>query len=249
MEKFSVKQLAKLAGVTVRTLHYYDEIGLLKPAYRAESKYRYYGKEELLKLQQILLYREMDFALSQITEILNDPGFDLEKALTDHLKRLKEKKKSVSMLIATVERTIVEFKNDRKMNYQEMYKGFSSQEEGEKLTAEAKQKWGEESINASHKKILSMNKKEWEDLQAETESVTNGMAKLMGTAVDSEVVQKMIARHYKVMASHFDVTLEIYRNIGIMYVEDERFTAYFEKYAPGLALFMCDAILTFCKDK
>ena len=99
MKKYSAKELSNLAGVSVRTLHYYDEIGLLKPAIRTEAKYRWYGEEELLKLQQILFYKELDFSLKEIIAILNDPDFDLIKALESHQLALLSKQDNIFFLL------------------------------------------------------------------------------------------------------------------------------------------------------
>ncbi|MCD6065361.1 MAG: mta [Bacteroidetes bacterium] len=247
MEKFSVNRLAKLAGVSVRTLHHYDEIGLLKPAIRAESKYRYYGKEELLRLQQILLYKEMDFTLAQIAEILDDPDFDLLKALGEHRKQLQRKKQRMAALLQTVDKTIVQLKT-KKMNYEEMYKGFGK-EKFEAYTKEAKERWGEETINQSHKKILAMDKKDWEALKQRGEDINKALTAAMDLKPEDAGVQELIRQHYEMMGCHFDVTKEIYRGLGSMYVEDERFTAYYEKYRPGLAAFLRDAIHLFCANK
>lgn len=110
MTKYSVKQVSKLAGVSVRTLHHYDKIGLLKPSERAESKYRYYYRNDLLKLQQILFYKELGFQLSQIQDILSEEDFDLMKALEFQRKELLKKADGLKQLIQTLDKTIVELK-------------------------------------------------------------------------------------------------------------------------------------------
>jgi DNA-binding transcriptional MerR regulator len=244
MDRFSVNRLAKLAGVSVRTLHHYDEIGLLKPSLRAESKYRYYGEEELLRLQQILLYKEMDFTLAQIAEILDDPDFDLLKALSEHKKQLKKKKERMTVLLKTVDKTIVQLKK-KKMNYEELFKGIPK-EQADAWTKEAKERWGAETIEKSHQKLLAMDKKDFEALKKRGDDVTRALAASMHLRLDDAKVQELIARHYELMGCYFDVIPEIYRNLGIMYVEDERFTATYEKYAKGLAVFVRDAIQVFC---
>src|ERR1043165_7861872 len=129
MERFTVNQLAVLAGISVRTLHHYDQIGLLRPGERSGSNYRYYSRKELLRLQQILLYRELEIPLSQIAEILDDPGFDLLEALRHHKEELKKKKQRMTELIATIDSTIDHLKTkNEKMDYNEMYKGFSKEQ-------------------------------------------------------------------------------------------------------------------------
>mgnify|MGYP000865807544 FL=1 len=110
MKKYSAKGLSKLAGVSVRTLHHYDEIGLLKPAIRTEAKYRLYGENELLKLQQILFFKELDFSLKEIIDILDDPDFDLTVALESHKQALISKQERISVMLNTIEKTVLNLK-------------------------------------------------------------------------------------------------------------------------------------------
>jgi DNA-binding transcriptional MerR regulator len=116
MNKFSVKGLAKLAGVSVRTLHHYDKIGLLRPAVRTDANYRYYSEKELLRLQQIMLYKELDFSLSQIAEILDDPEFDILNAMQEHKAALQKRKERIGQLLQTIDSTIDQLKNKNKKN-------------------------------------------------------------------------------------------------------------------------------------
>ncbi|MEO6306134.1 MAG: MerR family transcriptional regulator, partial [Bacteroidia bacterium] len=161
MDKISVNKLAKLAGVSVRTLHHYDKIGLLKPSVRTDSNYRYYGKEELLRLQQILFYKELDLSLTQIAEILDDPGFDTINALHSHKQEMQKRKDRFEQLLLTIDKTIINLKNKtEKMNYEEMYKGFGK-EKAEAYKKEAIEKWGKDTVADSEKKILAMDKTEW----------------------------------------------------------------------------------------
>jgi len=129
MTHYSVKQLSKLAGVSVRTLHHYDRIGLLKPAFRSEKGYRFYERAELLQLQQILFYKELDFPLKEIGEIINNPNFDLITALEFHKNQLKLRSTRLAELLATIEKTIIELKTKNEvMKDNEIYKGFTAEE-------------------------------------------------------------------------------------------------------------------------
>jgi DNA-binding transcriptional MerR regulator len=247
MERFSVNQLAKLAGVSVRTLHHYDEIGLLKPSVRSETKYRYYGKDELLRLQQIMLYKELDFTLAQIAEILDDPDFNILKALHDHKLELQRRKKRMDALMKTVDKTIKQLKTKiEKMNYEEMYKGFTK-EQAEAYKKEAIERWGEKTIHDSEKRILAMNKGEWEVLKQKGDNIYKSLAKLMHLDPADKKVQSLIKEHYDMTGKFFDVTLEIYKNLGTMYVEDDRFKAFYDKYDKDLAVFLRNAIHVYCK--
>ncbi len=242
MEQFSVHKLATLAGVSVRTLHHYDKIGLLKPSGRSESKYRYYKKAELLRLQQILLYKELDFTLAQITDILDDPGFDLLQAMQQHKKELQKRKSRMAVLLSTIDNTIHQLKNkNQKMDYNEMYKGFSK-EQAEALQKEAAEKWGAETIAKSNKRILSMSKGDWAALKQKGEDINIALATNMSLKPGDLKIQELIQQHYEMTGCYFDVTPEIYKKLGTMYVEDERFKAYYEKYKKGLAEFIRDAI-------
>jgi DNA-binding transcriptional MerR regulator len=249
MEKFSVRQLASLATVSVRTLHHYDKIGLLKPSLRAESGYRYYGRAELFRLQQILLYRELDFPLARIMQLLDEEGFDLVKALEEQHSELKKQKARLSLLLLTIEKTMNHLKTkNNNMNYEELYKGFSK-EQAEAYRKEASARWGVKTIEDSHQRLMSMDKKDWEALKQKGEDLNAALVKIMHLSPSDKQVQTLIEEHYAMTGRYFEVTPEIYRNLGRMYVEDERFKAYYDRYDKGLAAFLRDAIHAFCEDK
>ena len=249
MEKFSVNQLAKLADVSVRTLHHYDKIGLLKPSLRSESNYRYYGEPELLRLQQILLYRELDLPLASIRDILDEEGFDLAKALKEHQRELKKRKERISRLLLTVEKTIIHLKTKNKhMNYKELYEGFSK-EQAEAMHTEASERWGKDTIDKSHERLMALDKKDWEALKQKGEDLNRALLTLMHLKPADTKVQQLIQEHYDMTGQHFDVTPEIYSKLGKMYVDDERFKAYYDKHDKGLAVFLRDAIQVFCANQ
>ncbi len=246
MDKVSVNKLAKLAGVSVRTLHHYDKIGLLKPLERTDSKYRYYGKDELLRLQQILFYKELGISLGQVAVILDDPDFDVIKALASHKTELQKRKARFEELLLTIDKTIINLKNKtEKMNYEEMYKGFGK-EKAEALKKEASEKWGADVIADSEKKILAMDKTEWNALLQKGEDINKALTKIIALPAGDKKVQALIKEHYAMMGRFFNVTIAIYRNLGTMYVEDERFKANYDKHHPDLAEFLKDAIHVFC---
>lgn len=246
MEKFTVNQLAKLAGVSVRTLHHYDEIGLLKPSLRGENRYRFYGKEELIRLQQILLYKELDIPLVQIGEILDDPAFDVMLALEQHKASLQVRVGKINQLLHTIDQTIFQLKNQtQKMNYDELYKGFSK-EQAEAYEREATERWGEQ-VAESKERIKNMTKAEWGALMQEGEDINAALVKLMNLPVENEQVQTLVKRHFAMIGQHYTITPEIYKGLAEMYVADERFTAYYDKHAPGLAAFLSEAMLFFVK--
>src|SRR5207247_1449009 len=128
---YTVKQLSDLAGVSVRTLHYYDEIGLLKPECYGANGYRFYGDEALLRLQQILFFKELDFSLDEISEIVSNPGFDMIAALRTHKKALQQRQTKLSRLIRTVDQTIQHLQGTAKMEQADMFEGFSEEQQEE----------------------------------------------------------------------------------------------------------------------
>ncbi|MFK8004819.1 MAG: MerR family transcriptional regulator [Saprospiraceae bacterium] len=248
MHKYSVQQLSKLAGVSVRTLHYYDRINLLKPAKRSEKNYRFYGKAELLKLQQILFYKNLDFSLKKIAEILNDPDFDFLKALEFHQVELLRKADQMQQLLITVDKTIHSLKNKKNMmTDKELYKGFS-QEEIDSMRNEVKKRWGAKELLDVEERIRKMGKDGWEDHKAKGEEINQLLAELMDLHPSEEQVQQAVAIHFKHLNFYYEVSKERYEGLGKMYVEDERFKAHYEKYRDGLAMFLRDAIFVFCQN-
>ena len=243
MEKFSVKQLAELAGISVRTLHHYDEIGLLKPTIRTEAKYRYYSKEDLLRLQQIMFYRELDIPLAQIGEILDDENFNVHDALVQHKKELQKRKKRMGELIATIDNTIKQLKNTT-MNYNEMYKGFTT-EQAEAYEKEAKERWGHERVEESKARASKLSPEQMDKLRREPDEINVEMAKLMHLPVSDEKVQQLIKWHFAWVGNFYEVSPEIYKCLGEMYVSDERFKANYEKHKEGLAEYFREAMLYF----
>lgn len=134
MKIYTIKQLADLAGVSVRTLHYYDQIGLLRPHKRSESNYRYYSSFEALKLQQILFYRELDYSLEEVRTLLEDPHFNFEMSLTSHKKALKNKLTTIKTMLKTIDHTLYQLNHNNTITDDELYAGFKSNEEGLYLT-------------------------------------------------------------------------------------------------------------------
>ncbi len=247
MEKFSVKQLAKLAGLSVRTLHDYDAIALLQPMSRTGAGYRFYGREQILRLQQIMFYRELQFPLAEIAAILDGENFDMLQALENHKVMLLQKHARLETLLNTIDMTIEQLINKtEKMDYNEMYKGFSK-EQIEAYEKEAKGKWGEQVIEDSKQKVMNMGKGNFEALQQETEDINTSLAAVMHMAAGSPEVQALVKRHYAMVSNYFDVTPQIYRGMAKMYVEDSRFSAYYERYKTGLAEFLSKGMLHYCE--
>ncbi len=199
MKTYTVKDVSKLSGVSVRTLHHYDEIGLLKPAFTGQNRYRYYGHAELLRLQQILLHRELDIPLADIGAILDDPKFDQLSALQLQREKLAEQAKRYARLIRTIDRTIASLSGDRTMTDVDLYGGISPEKQAE-YTAWLIEKFGgdlPERIAVSQKKYDSLGVAEKAALMDELREVEAAWAEAMarGIAADSPALDPVLRRH------------------------------------------------------
>lgn len=246
MSTYTVKQLSTLAGVSVRTLHHYDQIGLLKPERRSESGYRYYGRQELLRLQQILFFKEMDLPLGQIREILDDPIFDLLESLQGHRKQIRQRITRLHTLLSTIDKTILELKNKKEMiTDKELYEGFS-EEQAKTYRQEAIHRWGQEKVDEVENRLKKLSRGEWKDIKQEGEEVTKLLAELMDHQPANTLVQKAIGQYHRHLNNFYEVSEERYRALSDMYVQDDRFRAHYEKYRIGLAEFIRQAIHIYC---
>ncbi len=244
-QQYSVKQLAALAGVSIRTLHHYDEIGLLKPASRTEKGYRYYQNGELLRLQQILFYKTLGYSLEEIKPILDKEDFDLITALQSHKVVLQERVDNMNKLMVTIDKTISELKNQEGMiTDKEMYDGFSPKEISSRKS-ETKERWPEESVHVE-KKIREMSKTAWSDTKQEGDEINLWLSNLIHKPVNDIEVQKVIQLHFHHLNKFYAVSEERYRALATMYLEDERFKAHYEGVKPGLATFLHQGIQQFC---
>lgn len=250
MKKYSAKGLSKLAGVSVRTLHNYDEIGLLKPAIRTEANYRLYGENELLKLQQILFFKELDFSLKEIIDLLDDPDFDLIKALESHKQALISKQKRISVMLNTVEKTVSNLKNKKMTTSEELYECFSK-EEGMKNRNKSIEKYGKEKVETSENYLKKLSKEQLEHLKFEQKEVFENLFDLSAKEPESEGVQLVIARHYKNIRKFWgtdgssDSQWKQYKGLGELYITDEQFTIINGKAQPEFARFLSKAMTHF----
>jgi DNA-binding transcriptional MerR regulator len=251
MEGYSVKKLAKLAGVSVRTLHLYDQLGLLKPRTRTQARYRLYGETELLRLQQILFYKELDFPLQAIKAILDDPDFDFLGALQSHKAALQARRDRLATLLVTVDNTIAKLKGEPNMlTHEELYEGFP-RERAEAYRQEAAQKWGADAVEKSEHHLRSLGKEAFARLKEESQEIWNTLIGMAGEDPASEAVQNQVARHYAVIRQFWgtagspDAQAEAYRGLGQLYGQDERYTAVDGQPNPAFAGFMSRAMSHF----
>ena len=239
-----ISEVAKLTGITVRTLHYYDEIGLLKPSEITEAGYRLYSREDLEILQQILFFRELDFPLSQIKEIMNNPNYDKEEALKKQKELLIQQRQRIEGLIKLIEKRI---EGDNNMSFKEFDMN-EIEENKKKYAKEVKERWGtSKAYEESEKKTSSYNKEKWGDINQETSEIFKGFAELRNSDPGSEEVQEVVRRWQKYITDNFyTCTNEILSGLGLMYVEDKRFKENLDKNGEGTAKLMEEAIKIYC---
>lgn len=244
---YTVQQLANLAGVSVRTLHHYDQIGLLHPSMRSPAGYRLYARPELLRLQQILFFKELDVPLAEIQRILDQPGFDPLAALKNHRRLLQGEADRLQRLLHTLDQTLMKWTEDiMTLTDEELYEGFT-QEQRERYPREARERYDPAVVAESERRLRKMSKAQWAALRQQGQDVTQRLADLADRAPGDPQVQAAIAEHHAHIGNFYTVTPEIYRGLGQLYVEHAEFRAYYEKYRPGLADFMCAAMLYFCE--
>jgi len=245
---YTVNQFAKLAGVSVRTLHYYDELGLLKPESVGANGYRNYGEASVLKLQQILFYRELELSLEEIKTILDSPDFDVLHALDSHREALQGRVRRLERLIQTVESTIHQLKGSKKMNAKGLFEGFS-EEEQKKYVQEAEQMYDPETVKASNRRWKAYSPAEKERILAEGKSIYTDLAKAMPKGASDPGVQAVIARWHNHLQYFWSPDDEQLLGLADLYNDDPRFKSNYEKVTPGLAAFMREAVKLYVKNR
>jgi DNA-binding transcriptional MerR regulator len=243
---FTVGELAKLTGVTVRTLHHYDEIGLVRPSGRSAGGYRLYDDSDVLRLQQVLLHRELGLPLEQIAAVLDAPGFARAEALRAQRAALVEKRDRLDGMLAAVDAALRLEEGTIDMKDQDvksMFEGFDHAQYEE----EAKQRWGgTDAYKESARRTKQYGKPEWEQIRGEAEAIYARLAELMaeGASPDDARCKGVVEAH----RAHIDrwfypCSKEMHVNLAEMYVSDPRFTANLDKVGPGFARFLRDAIV------
>ncbi|MBM3269201.1 MAG: MerR family transcriptional regulator [Candidatus Sericytochromatia bacterium] len=238
---YTVKRVADLAGVTVRTLHHYDRIGLLKPSAVSGAGYRLYGQADLARLQEILILRELDCDLARIRAILDAPAHDRRSALLQHRERLAARQDRIIGLIATLDRTIAAMEGGTEMSAEQLFEGFDDS----RYRAEAEQRWGKDVVADSYRRMERLSAQDRDAIKAEAEAIGTGFAGLVGRDPADPEVQAVAARHHAWVNRFWDCSPEAFRNLGQMYVDDARFTATYDRIRPGLAVFVRDAMAAF----
>ncbi len=248
---YTVKELANLSKISVRTLHFYDEIGLLKPAYHGKNGYRYYEEAELLRLQQILFFRELGFELKKIQKILSQSDYSQITALSIHRSFLKKQEERTQSLIKTIDKTIDHLKGVKKMSNQEIYQGFANEKQAnyERYLVNLCGDSAKEFIAKSQENTKEWVMSDYEKLKSDGDLISNQLVEELkaGNKANTPSVQAIIARHYQLIKSMENPTKELYIGMGQSYVEHPDFKEYFDLFDSRLPEFQAEAMKVYAE--
>lgn len=241
-----VKEVSHLSGISVRTLHHYDEIGLLKPESTSSSGYRLYSEDNLETLQQILFFRELDFPLKQIKGIIHSPSFDRKEALTLHRQTLLDKRKRIDKMIATIDKTTQYMKGDIHMSNKEKFAGFDFSDN--RYEEEARKRWGNKAVDKTNATISALSHDEQQSLGEEMTALFEQFATIRHLSPTSENAQSAMKEWYHFLnkTGHY-YSLAAFKGLSDIYVSDERFTKNIDQFGEGLAQFMCEAMTIYAE--
>ena len=245
---YTVRKLASLAGVTPRLLHYYDEIGLLPPAWIAENGYRCYDEGSLLRLQQILLYRELDLPLAEIKRILDGEAFDALNTLRGHQETLRQRIKRTEKLIASITDTIQYLEGKKEMDEIKMFEPFNEKQQAE-YEKEAMEKYDPEIVKASQQKWKSYSKEDKQRIGEEGNAVYRDFVLAIPKGPASPEAQDCVRRWRAHMAYFWEPNDEQCLGLADLYNDDPRFKANFDKIDPRLAVFVREAVKVYIMNK
>lgn len=246
---YKINEVSKLTGVSIRMLHHYDKIRLLEPSKRTDSNYRMYNDDDIARLYQILLFKELEFPLQEIKQILDDKDFNREEALKVQRNLIFEKKKRLERILESIDDTIENLggetmskNNFKAFGYEDVKK------HQEKYKEETEKRYGKsDAYRESQGKTSKYSKNDWENIMQEAGAIYEELYKLMDKDPSDEKVQELIQKWRNHITTNFyNCTIEIFRGLALMYVGDERFTKNIDKYGEGLAKFMSDAMNIYC---
>lgn len=249
---YTVKQLAEMSGVSVRTLHWYDEKGLLKPAYIGANHYRYYESEQLLQLQQILFFRELGLTLDEIQTLLEKDDFDKIDALLAHKSVLMHDIQRKHGLLNTIDKTISRLRGEGMMKDEELYHGFDKDKQAEYEQYMVKE-YGHEAetlLRESKRRTAKWDKDEWDEVKNAGDAIHQALAKAIDSRLDPESpeVQRIIERHFKLQNRFYTLTKEVYIGLTSLYAEHPDFAKFFDAYHPKMIDFIGKAMRFYAKE-
>jgi MerR family transcriptional regulator, thiopeptide resistance regulator len=241
----NVGEVAALAGVTVRTLHHYDRIGLLSPSGRTAAGYRRYSPADLDRLHQVLVYRELGFPLEEVATLLDDPAADPAEHLRRQHRLLLDRLERTRAVVAAVEKEMEARQMGISLTPEEKFELFG-ENYSEDYEREAEERWGDtEAWAQSQQRTRSYSKEDWVRVKEEVDDLNRRFVEAMraGVPADSEQAMDVAEQHRQHISRWFyDCPPEMHAGLGRMYVEDERFTAHYERRAPGLARYVSTAV-------
>lgn len=241
----TVKQVAKASGVSVRALHHYDHIGLLTPDV-GENGYRYYGQAEMLRLQQILFYRELGLTLAEIARILDDPGFDTRTALLDLRRRVEEEIVQCRDLAKTIDQTLASLDAGNDFVDHRLFHGVSADKQAQWEAEIVAQygKAGDAAIRHAKARMESLSPAQMLDFKAEINAIHANIVALIeaGGTPSSKATQDLISRHYRWVCRSWRPDVDAYASLGRLYVEHGDFRSMYDALHPGMAVFMAQAM-------
>ncbi|PCK20125.1 MerR family transcriptional regulator [Bacillus pumilus] len=239
-----VKEVAELFGISIRTLHHYDQIGLLTPKEVTDSRYRLYSEENLETLQQILFFRELGFALKEIKKMMHSPFFDRQEAFTLQRKMLIEKRNKFDKMIENIDKTLQHMAGETQFTNKERFKLMNMKLN--QYEEEARRSWGNQAIDEVNSKLKCLSKEEQIDLSDRWDRMFNKLASLRNYHPRSKEVQSAIKEWYDFLNENFShYSLDAFYGLGQLYIQDERFTKNIDRYGEGLASFMSEAMNVF----
>lgn len=248
---YTVKKLADVSGVSVRTLHFYDEIGILKPAYYTENGYRHYEEEQILTLQQILFFRELGMELKKIHSILNQSDFERLKALRSHEKFLLKEVDRKQKLIKTIQKTICRLKGESKMKDQELFSGFNPEKQEEYEEYLKNQLDDLPAFAEAKENVKNWKKSDWSDAAQGWDTICADLSQALEKqlAPASKEVQRITANHYKWLKQFWTPNRESYTGLGLNYTSFEWKKAFqnHDTQHPKLAEFLAKAMKVFAE--
>ncbi|MEG2983575.1 MAG: MerR family transcriptional regulator [Peptostreptococcaceae bacterium] len=247
---YKVNEVSKLSGISIRMLHHYDKIGILVPSKKTEKNYRLYSEEDIKRLYQILIFKELEFSLKDIKNILDDENFDREKALKLQRELIVKKKNRMEKIITSIDEVVDNMRGNERMS-KKNFEGFNYDQiksHKEKYDEETKKRYGDSNAYKEFKrKTASYVKGDWENISKEANHIYLQLSKLMDKDPGDKEVQKLVQNWRDHITNNFyDCKIEIFRGLSLMYVADERFAKNIDAYGEGLAQFLSDAMNIYC---
>jgi DNA-binding transcriptional MerR regulator len=243
---YKIKEIARIAGVSTRTIRYYDTIGLLVPVEITDSLYRLYDESSINRLQLILLYKEIGFELQQIKTILDQPNLDYVQLLLEQRDTIKKRIETLHTIVNTINQTINHYKGGIQMKHDEQFKGLKEEtiaKNEQQYGEEVREKYGEEVVEASYDKVRKMSKWEWQEADKISKEILEKLALAMNGTPEDDLAQEVCQLHQRWIQFYWPTySKEAHLSLVEMYTQDERFTAYYDAVKPGASAFLFAAM-------